>query len=67
MQNATNAYGKIARQTANPRELEADLLLKAETDDKFYRALKRECARFAPLVKSAREMAGWRRLLREVA
>ena len=45
----------------------ADLLLKAETDDKFYRALKRECARFAPLVKSAREMAGWRRLLREVA
>jgi flagellar protein FlaF len=29
MQNATNAYGKIARQTASPRELEADLLLKA--------------------------------------
>jgi flagellar biosynthesis activator protein FlaF len=29
MQNATNTYGKIARQTANPRELEADLLLKA--------------------------------------
>lgn len=45
----------------------ADLLLKAETDDKFYRALKRECARFAPLVKNAREMAAWRRLLREVA
>ena len=45
----------------------ADLLLKAETDDKFYRALKCECARFAPLVKSAREMADWRRLLREVA
>ena len=44
----------------------ADLLLKAETDDKFYRALKRACARFAPLVKNAREVADWRRLLREV-
>ena len=29
MQNATNIYRKIATQTANPRELEADLLLKA--------------------------------------
>jgi len=29
MQNAANAYGKIAIQTASPRELEADLLLKA--------------------------------------
>ena len=45
----------------------ADVLLKAETDDKFYRALKRECARFSPLVKSAREVADWRRLLKEVA
>jgi len=44
----------------------ADLLLKAETDDKFYRALKRACVRFAPLVKNAREVADWRRLLREV-
>lgn len=29
MPSATQAYGKIAKQTANPRELEADLLLKA--------------------------------------
>ncbi len=29
MQNAANIYGKIAMQTASPRELEADLLLKA--------------------------------------
>ena len=45
----------------------ADLLLKSETDDKFYRALKSACARIAPLVKSAREVADWRRLLRELA
>ena len=29
MQNAAQAYTKVARQIANPRELEADLLLKA--------------------------------------
>jgi flagellar protein FlaF len=29
MQNAAQAYGTVARQIANPRELEADLLLKA--------------------------------------
>src|SRR5687767_3309382 len=29
MQNAAQAYGAVARQIANPRELEADLLLKA--------------------------------------
>jgi flagellar protein FlaF len=29
MQHATRAYGAIANQTANPRELEADLLLSA--------------------------------------
>src|SRR6266536_6562177 len=29
MQNAASTYGKIALQTASPRELEADLLLKA--------------------------------------
>lgn len=45
----------------------ADLLLKCETDDKFYRALKSACARIAPLVKTAREVADWRRLLRELA
>jgi len=29
MQNATKAYGTIAQQTANPRELEVQLLLRA--------------------------------------
>ena len=29
MQHAAKTYGAIANQTANPRELEADLLLKA--------------------------------------
>jgi flagellar protein FlaF len=29
MQNATKAYGAIAQQTANPRELEVQLLLRA--------------------------------------
>src|SRR5215813_11623877 len=29
MQRAAQAYGKVAKQTANPRELEADLLLRA--------------------------------------
>jgi len=29
MQSAAQAYGKVARQIVNPRELEADLLLKA--------------------------------------
>jgi flagellar biosynthesis activator protein FlaF len=29
MQNAAQAYGAVARQIANPRELEADLLLRA--------------------------------------
>ena len=28
MQNAAQAYGAVAKQIANPRELEADLLLK---------------------------------------
>ena len=29
MQHAAQAYGAIAKKTANPRELEADLLLEA--------------------------------------
>ncbi len=29
MQNAAQAYGKVATQTSSPRELEADLLLRA--------------------------------------
>jgi glycosyltransferase involved in cell wall biosynthesis len=44
-----------------------DLLLKAETDAKYYHTLKRACARLAPLVKPERELADWRRLLQGVA
>lgn len=41
------------------------LLLKTETDEKFYRALKRHCARVGKLVQPKRELADWKRLLRE--
>ncbi len=43
------------------------LLLKAETDGKFYPTLKRQCARLAPLVAPQRELKAWKTLLREVA
>jgi putative glycosyltransferase (TIGR04348 family) len=43
------------------------LLLRAETDAQFYRALKRHCARAAKLVQPRREIAAWRKLLREAA
>jgi putative glycosyltransferase (TIGR04348 family) len=42
------------------------LLLKAETDADFYRSLKRQCAAVANLVEPKRELAEWRRLLREL-
>jgi putative glycosyltransferase (TIGR04348 family) len=41
------------------------LLLKTETDEKFYRTLKRHCARVGKLVQPKRELADWKRLLRE--
>lgn len=40
------------------------LLLKAESDDKFYRSLERHCARAAKFVQPKRELDAWRRLLR---
>jgi putative glycosyltransferase (TIGR04348 family) len=43
------------------------LLLKAENDGKFYRSLKRHCARAAKWVNPKRELRSWRRLLRELA
>jgi putative glycosyltransferase (TIGR04348 family) len=43
-----------------------DLLLKAEKDQTFYRALKRHCARAAKWVRPKRELDSWRRLLREI-
>src|SRR5262245_56853635 len=41
----------------------ARLLLRAETDRKFYLALKHHCARAAKLVQPKRERADWNRLL----
>jgi putative glycosyltransferase (TIGR04348 family) len=43
------------------------LLRRAETDARFYRALKRHCAGVSYLVRPQRERDGWRRLLGELA
>lgn len=42
------------------------LLRRAETDRQFYRALKRQCASVASLVRPQRERAAWRRLFAEL-
>ena len=42
------------------------LLLRAETDKTFYRALRRECRSFAHLVRPSRERNAWRQLLKEI-
>lgn len=42
------------------------LLLKAESQNNFYRRLKRDCSRLAALVKSDRESEAWAGLLRDV-
>jgi len=42
------------------------LLLKAETDPRFYRQLHRHCARLRDLVQPQRELEAWRHLLVEV-
>ena len=42
------------------------LLLKAESDRRFYDALRRQCRGFAHLVRPAREIAAWRSLLKEI-
>jgi putative glycosyltransferase (TIGR04348 family) len=44
----------------------AELLLRSERDERFYRTLKRHCARLSYLVKPKRERDAWRRLLREL-
>jgi putative glycosyltransferase (TIGR04348 family) len=44
----------------------ADMLHRAETDARFYNALKARCRHLRPLVSPAREREGWRRLLREL-
>jgi putative glycosyltransferase (TIGR04348 family) len=45
----------------------AELLLRAEYDQDFYRSLKRACERAAPLVQPQREIASWKLVLRELA
>lgn len=42
------------------------LLLRAERDPRFYRALKRQARGLAHLVEPKRELAAWRRLLKEI-
>lgn len=42
------------------------LLLRAERDRLFYRALERQCRNLAHLVKTKRELDAWRRLLKEI-
>jgi putative glycosyltransferase (TIGR04348 family) len=44
----------------------AELLLKSETDGKFYRRLKQHCKRLSRLVQPKREFDAWRGLLREL-
>jgi putative glycosyltransferase (TIGR04348 family) len=50
----------------NTRQL-TRLLVKAETDRHFYRALKRQCARVAAVVRPKRELADWKLLLQKLA
>jgi putative glycosyltransferase (TIGR04348 family) len=42
------------------------LLIKAESDPRFYRALERYCKKLSPLVKPQRELAAWRELLGDI-
>ena len=42
------------------------LLVKAESDRRFYEALRRQCRGVAHLVRPAREIAAWRNLLKEI-
>lgn len=52
-------------QVGNTMQLR-ELLIRADTDDRFYRLLKRQCGRVAPLVKPAREITHWKRLLSDL-
>jgi len=44
----------------------ARVLVRAETDRAFYRALKQACASVAPLFHPSRERTAWRHLLKEI-
>ncbi|HUC99115.1 MAG TPA: selenoneine biosynthesis selenosugar synthase SenB, partial [Candidatus Polarisedimenticolaceae bacterium] len=43
-----------------------EILMRAETDRKFYRSLKSICRRLSPLVAPKRELAAWQELLEEL-
>jgi glycosyltransferase involved in cell wall biosynthesis len=45
----------------------AELLLRSETDRKFYRRLKRHCEGLSYLIHPKRELDAWRSLLHEVS
>jgi glycosyltransferase involved in cell wall biosynthesis len=44
----------------------SEMLLRAESDRKFYRSLKSICKSLAPLVSPKREVAAWKQLLQEL-
>ena len=60
MQHAAQAYGKVAKQTASPRDLEADLLLKAAarlqaiSDDWDRQGARSSTARCSTIASSGR-------------
>ncbi len=43
------------------------LLIKAESDPRFYNALKQHCKKLSPLVKPQRELLAWRALLKNIS
>jgi glycosyltransferase involved in cell wall biosynthesis len=45
----------------------AQLLLRAETDARFLKSLRKHCAKLAALFKPSREKAAWEGLLRELS
>jgi glycosyltransferase involved in cell wall biosynthesis len=50
----------------NDRRLRS-LLLKSESDPRFYRKIQRQCRKLAALVKPQREINHWKMLLRAVS
>jgi putative glycosyltransferase (TIGR04348 family) len=44
-----------------------ELLMRAESDPRFYSRLAKHCARLQPLFRPSEECASWRKLLREIA
>src|SRR5579864_209120 len=44
-----------------------ELLMRAESDPRFYSRLAKHCARLQPLFRPSEERASWRKLSREIA